>query len=402
MKISFFGHFGTLNTGNESTLLAILFQLHRRHPGYGVCCVCTNPNVVVARYGIEAVPISTRAARLWDRQARPARRLATAFIAACAEVGQYFRAFKTLGGTDVLLIPGTGVLTDAYGLFDWGPYNLFKWVLVARLRRCKVVFVSAGAGPLDSTLGRFFVKSALSLAAYRSYRDESSLKYLKGIGFAAERDRVFPDLVFSLSEDALAPRKEPGVARRPVVGLGLMMYTGKYSSLDPRPETYPAYLEALVVFAKWLLENDYDIRLLLGDSDTLVVSDFRTLLGARFGTYDEDRVIYDPIASADDILSQLAATDFVVATRFHNILLAFMLNKPVIAISFHHKVASLMASVGMAEYCHDIHQMDGERLITQFQALEQNSEAVKTVIAECVRQNRVALEEQYDLVFEGL
>ena len=50
--------------------------------------------------------------------------------------------------------------------------------------------------------------------------------------------------------------------------------------------------------------------------------------------------------------------------------MAMLLHKPVIAISFHHKVSSLMAQMALSEYCHDIHQMDADRLIAQFQKLE--------------------------------
>jgi polysaccharide pyruvyl transferase WcaK-like protein len=71
----------------------------------------------------------------------------------------------------MLVVPGTGLLTDAYGLLSWGPYNMFKWSLAAKLRCCKLVFVSVGAGPIYSALGRWLVKSALSLADFRSYRD---------------------------------------------------------------------------------------------------------------------------------------------------------------------------------------------------------------------------------------
>ena len=52
--------------------------------------------------------------------------------------------------TDMLIIPGTGLLTDAYGLSAWGPYNVFKWSLVAKFRGCKVLFVSVGVGPLTA------------------------------------------------------------------------------------------------------------------------------------------------------------------------------------------------------------------------------------------------------------
>ena len=214
---------------------------------------------------------------------------------------------------------------------------------MAKLRRSRVLFVSVGAGPIDRAVGRALVKATLSLADYRSYRDDASRDYLRGIGFRPKRDRVYPDLVFSLPEALLSRDRARSEGTRRVVGLGLMVYEGKYSAADPRPETYTAYLESLAVFAAWLLEHDYDIRLLLGDADTIVIEEFRSALKARLGSYDEERIIEQPIASVQDVLTELAATDVVVATRFHNVLLAMLLNKPVIAISFHHKCSSLDA-----------------------------------------------------------
>ena len=166
--------------------------------------------------------------------------------------------------TDMLIIPGTGLLTDAYGLLSWGPYNMFKWSLIAKVCRCKLLFVSVGAGPIYGTLGRCFVKSALSLADFRSYRDNSTMQYLKGIGFRADNDRVYPDLVFSLPE-AVIPHQDTKKSRRSVVGLGLMDYAGKYSVARPSNEIYLAYLENLVTVVRWLLAHEYDVRLLIGD-----------------------------------------------------------------------------------------------------------------------------------------
>jgi polysaccharide pyruvyl transferase WcaK-like protein len=375
MRISFFGHFGSPNTGNESTLLAILSRLRYLSPDCEFCCICTNPKSVVARDGIEAVPINSRVVRTRNREGRLHRHLRRAFVGGSEELWQYVRAFRTLKGTDMLIIPGTGLLTDAYGLFGWGPYNLLKWSLMAKLRGCRVIFVSVGAGPIYGALGRFLVKSALSLADYRSYRDDSSLKYLKDIGFRTKHDKVYPDLVFSLPE-ALMPPDEKRMGRKRVVGLGLMLHAGKYSVVNPSRDTYVAYLESLVVFVKWLR--------------------------ARLETYDEERVTYRPITSVQEILSQLAATDIVVGTRFHNVLLALLLNKPVIAISFHHKCASLMSQMGLSEYCQDINAMNADTLITQFQELERNSEKVRRVIRQGVEKSRRALDEQYDLLFRNL
>lgn len=403
MKISFFGHFGTLNTGNESTLQTILSHLRSRYPECAFCCVCSNPESAAATVGIEAVPISTRVIKIWNREERPDRRVRMAFVGVGAELRQYQRAFSVLKGTDMLIFPGTGMLTDAYGLSAWGPYNIFKWTLIGKLRGCKVLFVSVGAGPLYSAFGRFFVKAALSMADYRSFRDASSLNYLKDIGFNIRASRTYPDLVFSFPE-ALIPLSGDRLRNRTVVGLGLMEYAGKYSIAHPKREIYTSYLESLVVFVKWLLVHNYDVRLLFGDADgdIAVIQEFKSLLRAQLGTYDEDRIIYDPITSVEEVLSQVAATDIMVATRFHNVLLALLLKKPVIAISFHHKCTSLMDQMGLSRYCSDITQMNADVIIRHFEDLTSDSDNVRNIIARRVAACRVALDEQYDLIFKGL
>ena len=361
MKVSFFGNFGSLNTGNESTLLAVLSRIRSSFPESELCCICPHPESVEARDGIDAVPITSRAVRIWDRDLPLGRRFVGAIAGARGEFGQYARAFQTLKGTDMLIVPGTGLLTDAWGLSSWGPYSLFKWSMMAKLRGCRIVFVSVGAGPIYTGLGRFLVKSTLALADYRSFRDRSSLDYLRGIGFRRKQDRVYPDLAFSLPENLLPPAERRAAGRR-VVGLGLMVYPGRYSSAAPRRETYDAYLESLASFVDWLLSSDYDVRLLLGDEDTQVIQEFRSALGARLGVYDEARVIERPARTVEEVLVQLAATDVVVATRFHNVLLALLLNKPVIAVSFHHKCSSLMSEMGLDDYSQDIDELNAARL----------------------------------------
>ena len=94
------------------------------------------------------------------------------------------------------------------------------------------MFVSVGAGPLYGALGRYFVKLALSLADFRSYRDDASMNYLNGIGFPTISDRVYPDLVFGFPE-AMLPHDGDKKSKRTVVGLGVMTYAGKYSVANP-------------------------------------------------------------------------------------------------------------------------------------------------------------------------
>jgi len=399
-KVAFFGHFDSSNFGNESTLQAILYHLRCFHPDADVTCISTGPEATAATHQIEAIPITEMFVK-WQPRNPFVKVVRMVCIGIPSELYRLAKGLMRLRRIDVLIIPGTGLLTDAYGLVSWGPYNMFKWSMIAKACRCKLLFVSVGAGPIYSALGRCFVKSALSLADFRSYRDDSTKQYLNGIGFHTDNDRIYPDLVFSLPE-TMIPERNTDKSRRPVVGLGLMHYAGKYSDSKPSNETYLAYLNNLVGVVRWLLAHEYDVRLLSGDLvDMPARQEFRDLLRKRLSVQDEGRIIDEPVVSVENLLSQIAATDIVVATRFHNVLLALLCNKPVIAISFHHKCESLMSAMGLSGYCLDINDLKADRLIEKFCDLEVNTSKLKPLIRERVGEFRKALDEQYKFIFNN-
>jgi polysaccharide pyruvyl transferase WcaK-like protein len=396
--VSFIGGFGLGNFGNEITLQAILYHLHRRFPSVEVSCICTHPEVTAANHNIKALPLTRTVVRIWKPNNRVASLLRSFCIGIPSELYRWLEALMQLKHTDVLIVPGTGLLTDAYGLRSWGPYSIFKWSMIAKMRGCKLLFISVGAGPLHSRIGRWLVKSALALADFRSYRDSETKDYLRSIGAGRASDRVYPDLAFSIV-DEISPKLANPNHRRPVVGLGLMLYHGRLSSDQDRDSTYQIYLEQLGVLARWLLARDYDIRLLIGElSDTSVTAEFKALLRNRLEVYDEERIIDEPASSVGDLLAQLSETDAVVATRFHNVLLALALNKPVICVSFHQKCTSLMQNMGLQEYCQDIKHLSADKLIEQFCQLEEKRDSLKEMIREKVADCRKALDEQYNAI----
>ena len=299
----------------------------------------------------------------------------------------------------MLVIPGTGLLTDAYGLRGWGPYGLLKWSLIAKACGCKLALVSVGAGPIYGTLGRWCIKLILSLADFRSYRDASTARYLEKIGLVGDDEAIFPDLVFSLPE-CMIPRRNKAVGGRPVIGLGVMAYAGKYSVDRPTEAAFLEYLDNLVEASRWLLDHGYDIRLLSGDlADSPARHAFRRLLEERLPAYDDDRIIDEPVASVMDVLSQIAATDLVIATRFHSIVFGFLCGKPVISISFHHKCESMMAMMGMSDYCLEMVGLKADQLIDTLRRLEANAHTLEPSVREGISAFRQALDRQYDILF---
>jgi polysaccharide pyruvyl transferase WcaK-like protein len=407
--LAFFGNFGTSNLGNEFTLRSILQHARRYRPEARLHCICPDPEETTRTHAVPASRMSYRndrafASKAFRRSRHPVvRLLRRLFVRLPLEVLEWREAFRALRGADMLIMPGTGMLGD-FGIRPLDlHYQILKWSIVARMRSCKLLFVSVGAGPIDHPVSRWIVKSAISLADYRSYRDRFSQRYLDGIGFDASKDRVYPDLAFSLVGPAPDGAAEGGGAS-PVVGVGLMEYYGKSWSGEEGAPAYRDYIAKLARFVAWLLGRHYVVRLLVGDLayDTRVKADLLRALADGGRPPGAGQVLDEPVTSLDELWTQIARTDMVVATRFHNVLLGLMLGKPVLALSYHQKVRSLMTAAGVSDYCQDIEDLDVQRLREQFLRLETKAESVRSSVRRKAGEYRALLDEQYRHIFEEL
>jgi len=251
---------------------------------------------------------------------------------------------------------------------------------------------------------KWFIRWALSFAEYRSYRDNYSKEFVERIGFKTHNDALYPDLAFSLPS-ALFPDCDNRNRGRPVIGVGVNDYYGVLGLPERGGHVKRRdFVNRLGALVAWLRDNNYTVRLLIGDTlhDNNMKHDLLELLLEKHGIKNEDgQIINEPISSGEDLLSQLAATDIVVSGRFHNILLALMFNKPVVALSYHAKFASLVAGVGLAEYCHDTDHLDVERLTAQIVELEKQAGDLRPHLKQKVEEYRNALEEQYSRIFNN-
>jgi polysaccharide pyruvyl transferase WcaK-like protein len=399
-RIALFGDFGSSNLGNEAALRAILYHVRRRRPDTELVCICTHPRVAAATHHVRAVPVARSPLGGWVPRSVAAmvlRKICRVFLVLALEPYNWLKAFAVIRRAEMLIVPGTGLLTDAHGVLGAGPYNLAKWTLMARATGCRVIFVSVGAGPVDRRVSRFFVKLALGLAATRSYRDDSSKLFMEGVGIGADTDRVSPDLAFSLP---LPPRSTTvSTGGRPIVGLGIMESPGGYGDPGTSGSGHQAYIDALVAFAAWLIDHGYGVRVLLGDYETDVGTKQQFIERLREAAPSAVRhVIDEPATSVDQFLSQIASTKLVVSTRFHGAVLSFVCGKPTICISFHEKCSALMRAMGMDDYCLPMSGFTVDQLIDAFRHLEAEAPLLTALIQDRTSAFRSALDEQYEQI----
>src|SRR5260370_7399608 len=372
--IAFFGIFGSQNLGNECTLQAMLHNIRNRLRGVDIYAISFNRDDTRRRHNLAAVPVSQQSPAgvlRWGGLWRGPAKLLRISFRILYELMNWFTAIKTLRGTHLMVMTGTGMLTDYMTKASGFPYHVFTWTAAARLAGCKVRFVGVGVGPIYGRLSRWLITTALSLADYRSFRDQNSKNRIKKNGFDSNQDSVFPDLAFSLAPNILHRRLNDKRQIRQV-GLGVMDHLDIHLwNANEHQAQYSAYLEKMCDFVLWLVEHKDAIRILQGDAkyDASTRADLRARLEKRGIRYDQAGIIDEGSTTVEELIAQIAEVDIVVSPRFHNLLLGLMLNVPAVSISYDPKNDSLLEGVGLGKYCQPPADLDLQSLTNPFTEL---------------------------------
>ncbi|MFE0964802.1 polysaccharide pyruvyl transferase family protein [Streptomyces sp. PDY-4] len=368
VRVGVFGLLGSGNIGNDGSLEAVLGHLRAEHPDAVVDALCGGPEAVTARYGIPATRLN------WYRgEYRTASR---AGAVAAKGLGKLVDVVRTAAWTrrhDVVIVPGTGVLETTLPLRPWGfPYSLFLLCATGRLFGTRVALVGVGAAAIGNRPTRTLTRWSTRLASYRSYRDTLSRDAMRAMGVDTARDEVYADLVFALpAPRASEPSGPPGT-----VCVGVMDFHGSNDERDRAEEIHRRYLDGTTRFVRALAGDGRPVRLLTGDELDVPVA------GAIRDAVDSPLVTVARTASLADLMKEMAAADTVVATRYHNLVCALKVGTPTLAVSYSAKSDTLMAEMGLGEYCHPAREADADRILQQFRELERRSTEVRATLSE--------------------
>jgi len=382
MRIGLFGQFGSGNTGNDGSLEAMLQLLKRSCPGAQLICICSRPEIINEKFRIDAVPVGQPSSqnsfvRLINKVLLELPRRVTGFLG----------AVSLTQGVDLIIVPGTGILDDFNeDPFGW-PFAVLRWSVAARLAGSRFAFISVGAGPVTHPLSRFFVRKASMMAAYRSYRDQISYDFMKSLNVDVANDIVSADIAFALPtvEDEL---RNSGDQR---VGLGIMAYKGWKKQAADGAVIYDNYLDKMTELIEELLLDGRQVRLLTGDKGDLeAIYD----LQRRISATSLRSVIFEPVSSLNDLMQQIAKTDIVVASRYHNIVCSLSMGRPTISIGYARKNDALLNDTGLSEFCHHIESFDPKTLLAQIDNMFSRREELVKTVEDGVRMYRKRLVEQ--------
>ncbi len=429
-KIGIFSHGGVRNLGDEALFAAVLQSVRARIPDAEIFGFTSNPEDTTQRHGLESFPIrrlekatkvaaqsstalatesSLRTPELRAKKwreilksvpgiaatIRRARSIKQVLKSVLLEPKFLWSSYRNLKGVEILLIAGSQQLNDIYGAWEF-PFTLYKWSVLARLTGTKVAVLSVGAGPLSSRMSRFFIRRVLHMSSYRSYRDVISRHLIESIGVEGPNP-VYPDLVYGMRLPE--PRPVATDAKAVVVGVNpVPFYDGRYWA-TPNPARYRDYVQKLARFTEWLHQNGYSTLFFPTQTraDTLTIQDIRNELN---GMANSPRILSgNPIQNIDDLISEIARADIIIANRYHGILLSLALNKPVLGIAYHEKSRELLEQAGQGKYVVGVADFNTDDLVQKITEMHANAPEIKKEIASRIAPLHEALEEQYDAVF---
>ena len=262
------------------------------------------------------------------------------------------------------------------------------------------MFLNLGAGPLRQPLSKFFVRRSLLAADYVSLRDEKSQALVNKIGFTGE-SRVCPDSVYGLELIRADGSRLEGRAH-PIVGFAPMPYPGPRGDLGGKElNAYDEFIRKLALFASRLVGRSYDLSIFGTDIgvDPRAIEDLQMVLVSDHGITAAQYSVHLSINSVSDLLSGMSGMDYVVTCRFHGVVFAHLLNKPVLAIAHHRKVVDLMADLELESYCLNIQDLDVNLLTEKFASMVDNAEDIKRRMAASLIRNRWKINSQFDELF---
>lgn len=413
------------NLGNAAILSSMIANIRKRIPDAEIIGITLSPEDTRRRHGIDAFRITSasranysssdsigpdtqRQPLKWWRHIREGlkqlswlRSLVRAVRLCCMEIVHILSASRLVRKLDCVIVTGGGALDEFWG-GAWGhPWTLFKFATLSWVHRVRFLFVSVGKCSLEHPRSRFFVRNALRLAEYRSYREQESCIAAQAL-LPSHKGSVCPDLAYGYPcPDLPKARTHGSTDEQLVVAVSPIAYC------DPRvwpvqnEQRYKRYLCELAKFVDCLIQQGHRVLLFATDNpDVQTIDDLLAMVSSSSVDANSVEVVLGPPEqTTDGLLCGISSADVAIASRLHGVILSHLLAIPVLAISYDRKVDIHMRDIEQSEHCVKIDDVDSKGLMERFRALKNVRERESAHLAQAVQRYRGQVDAQYDLLF---
>lgn len=324
VKIGIVGNYGNDNNGDEAILLSIIRQLEKAFQiaTENIVVFSNNPKQTAQRYNVQSYP-------LYHKNGNAPKTFFKTYR-------ENSKIVKTL---DFVVIGGGGILMDLYKREAplYGSY-----AMMAKNAGVPYVVYGCGAGPLNTGLGKWFIRYMAKHAQNLSVRDPQSKVLLESIGVKSEV-HIIGDPAFSLEME----RHHYSEAPKKIGVTAVPYYNASYWPTGDE-EKYHNYIAGMAKnLDRIIAEQNAEITFFATKypQDADVTKDIQKLM-----KHGERTIILDENCPPQRLLELTASFDVLIGTRLHSLILATDTKTPIIGVSYHVKVNDFLQMAGLGEY----------------------------------------------------
>lgn len=279
------GYYGFGNFGDEAILSLIIN--HLKNMGFEIVVLSSNPRKTSMDYFVNSI-------RSFD----------------------FYQVAGLLKQSDTLISGGGSLLQDVTSIKS---LIYYLWVIATALRyRKKVIIFAQGIGPINNKIAKFITGKILKKCTYVSVRDAKSYNLLKDLGVECE---LLCDPIFSLE---FPIKKEKGV-----IGVQL--------------RDFPTLSDELLnKLARQIVKDFFDkeVRIFsFQDSiDFAVCKKFQDIIHSLNPNI---KTVLKSGLSNQEVISELSSLEYMIAMRFHALVIALKAGVKSVAINYDAKVEKL-------------------------------------------------------------
>ncbi|MCL6557357.1 MAG: polysaccharide pyruvyl transferase CsaB [Firmicutes bacterium] len=310
------GYYGFSNLGDEAVLLAMLNSLQKswreRNGGRRVAdlqiVVLSNDSARTRKtYGVEAV-------NRW----------------------QLKEIYRVVRDADLFISGGGSLLQDVTGLKSLLYYLGVVW-LAMQLKK-PVVFYAQGIGPVRTGIGQFLVRKIANRARLIIVRDEQSAKDLARMGIVKPPVYVTVDAALGLPCGSIGA----GFGRKILKHYGAVAEKTAGISVRSWPGFGKKKRQAVARMADGLKRLGWQVVFLPFHypDDVAVCRDVAAMMAAPAPVLDRG-------FSVEEMVSVIKCLDLLIGMRLHALILAAILNVPLVGISYDPKIERFLKQLSL-------------------------------------------------------
>jgi polysaccharide pyruvyl transferase WcaK-like protein len=274
------------------------------------------------------------------------------------------------------------------------PFNVLS-VYPSFLLGVPVFKISQASGPFQRFLNRLLAKHTIGKCQHFFARGKTTLKHIHELGISREKYSLAPDIVFcnesgdsitsnSLEFHAFLNKLKLEVNGKIKIGICPSSVIAKMG-----PSNKKDYMTLVKDVIVRLLKDGYCIVLFPNatkehkpgvwrNNDIPLVNEIVHELN-MYGQ-EQSFLYYNKNVNTDGVKSIIQELDCCIVSRFHAMIYALTLKKPVFILGWSHKYHEVMEQFALEEYVMDCHAMEPEAVMVKIREMVNKGDNIKLEI----------------------